>query len=403
MTLTKTYRGFETSVVFDWNYKHQARIKINQGGTSSGKTYSILQVIFIRLIEKKRIATVVGQDIPNLKKGALRDFEQRILPANPWMNDYIESYNRSDRVFKFKNGSILEFTSFSDFQDAKNGKREISFFNEANGIPWAIYEQVALRTTEEVFLDYNPSSPFWAHERLMSLDNSVTFYSNFTHNPFLPQSTIDEIRALKETDIETWKVYGLGKTGTISEAVFEKVTVIEKMPKHLKKEGYGIDFGYRADPTALLHCGLANEKDIYFDELIYTRRMKTKDIADSFDALKIPKRTRICADGADGRAVDDLKLRGYNIQAADKGPGSIIYGINLLNQYNIFITERSVNMLEEQKKYRYKIESKGDKAGQILNQPIDAFNHAWDAARYWAIMNLKPAAKVRRTFRGGLA
>ena len=103
--------NIKTSPVFAWNYKDKARIKVNQGGTSSGKTYGILQVIFFRLIEKKRIATVVGQDIPNLKKGALRDFRERVLPNNEWMQQYILSYHKTDRIFTFKNGSQLEFSS----------------------------------------------------------------------------------------------------------------------------------------------------------------------------------------------------------------------------------------------------------------------------------------------------
>ena len=121
---------FKVTPVFEWNYYSNARTKVNQGGTSSGKTYAILQVILCRLIDKPRIATIVGQDIPNLKKGALRDLQQRILNTYPWIHEFIEGYNKSERIYRFKNGSILEFTSFKDAQDAKNGKRDILFVNE---------------------------------------------------------------------------------------------------------------------------------------------------------------------------------------------------------------------------------------------------------------------------------
>lgn len=232
---------FKTTPVFDWNYQSGVRIRINQGGTSSGKTYAILQVIFMMLIEKPRIATVVGQDIPNLKKGALRDFQDRILVACPWMNNFIQSYNKTERRYKFKNGSILEFTSFKDEQDAKNGKRDIAFFNEANGIEWAIYRQVEMRTSETIFLDYNPTSEFWAHERLMPRENSVTYYSNFSHNPYVDENIRDYLIGLKEEDLESWRVYGLGKTGSIAELCIENLTVVDAMPRYLKKRGYGMD------------------------------------------------------------------------------------------------------------------------------------------------------------------
>lgn len=376
-----------TTPVFEWNYNSKARVNINQGGTSSGKTYAILQVIFMLLIQQKRIATVVGQDIPNLKSGAIRDFQERILVANPWMNNFIVSYNKSDRVYRFKNGSILEFKSFTDAQDAKNGKRDIAFFNEANGIPFAIYEQVAMRTTERVFLDYNPSEEFWCHERVMTLSDSVTFYSNFTHNPYVADATVDYLYTLKERDAESWKVYGLGMTGSITELVFENVTIVSEMPVSLKYRGYGLDFGYRADPTALIDCGLKNQRDVYFDEILYSYRMKTSDIDSRMKEEEVRRNTMIWADDAEDRVIDDLHALKWKIAGATKGPGSIIYGINLLNDYNIHITERSVNLIMERKKYKHKVDKK---TGRILNDPIDAWNHGWDAARYWAMMNLKP-------------
>lgn len=387
----------QTSPVFEWNRYSQARVNINQGGTSSGKTYAILQVIFLLLIEKRRIATVVGQDIPNLKKGALRDFQERILVACPWMNNYIKTYNKTERTYTFKNGSKLEFTSFKDFQDAKNGKRNIAFFNEANGISFKIYEQVVMRTTEKVFIDYNPSEEFWCHEKVMTDHNAVTFYSNFTHNPFCDESVIEYLYQLKGRDAEAWKVYGLGMTGSITELVFENVTIVSEMPKNLRKTGYGLDFGYRADPSTLIYCGLKNERDVYFDEVFFTYKMKTVDIDQRMKDEEVKRQLDIWADLSEDRVIDDLYDMNWNIFGADKGPGSIKYGIDLLKGYNLHITERSVNMINERKKYKHKV----DKNGKILNEPADAFNHTWDAARYWGIMNLKPIKRrsggVRRS------
>ena len=378
---------FKTTAVFRWNCESQARVKVNQGGTSSGKTYAILQVIFLRLIQQKRIATVIGQDIPNLKKGALRDFQERVLENEPWMSAYIESYNVTERVYRFKNGSILEFTSFKDDQDAKNGKRDIAFFNEANGIGYGIYKQVAMRTSEEIFIDYNPSEVFWVHEFIMPDPRAVTFYSNFTHNPYIDPEVREYVLALKDKDVEAWNVYGLGKTGAISEVIFRHFTPVPSMPANLRQRGYGMDFGYTADPTTLVDCGVQNERDIYLDEIFYSYRLGTTEID---KRLRLARGGyKIWADSSEQRLIDDLRGRGHSIYPADKGPNSVAYGIELLLDYNLFITETSLNLLNERKKYKRKV----DRDGKILNEPIDAFNHCWDAIRYWAVMNLRKRKK----------
>ncbi|MEL6274588.1 MAG: hypothetical protein AAFU03_05775, partial [Bacteroidota bacterium] len=94
---------------------------------------------------------------------------------------------------------------------------------------------------------------------------------------------------------------------------------------------------------------------------------------------------------------------GYNLREVRKGPGSIAYGLELLNQYNIHITERSIEMLEEQKKYAYKKHKRGDRVGQLTNEPIDAYNHCWDGARYYAMEMLKPIRRMRKRRRATAA
>lgn len=381
---------FRTTPVFDWNYNSQARIRINQGGTSSGKTYAILQVIFLLLIEKKRIATIVGQDIPNLKAGVIRDLQERILVDIPWMNAYIESYNKTDRVYRFKNGSILEFNSYDDAQDARQGKRDIAFFNEANGIPFSIYQQVAMRTNETIFIDYNPDAEFWVHDRVQIDPKAVTFYSNFTHNEHVNEHVVEYLRSLKGVDEEAWKVYGLGKTGSVTELVYPNVTIVEQMPDNLKFRGYGLDFGYRADPTTLIECGLQNQRDLYFDEIFYRYNLKTSAINDLFVEHDVKRQLTIWADSAEVRVIDDLcDDYNWNVQGADKGPGSVLYGVNLMNDHAIHITQRSANMIKERRRYKHKV----TKDGFITNEVVKAFDHTFDAARYWAMMNVKPIAR----------
>src|ERR1044072_4659362 len=128
----------QASTLFEINYLCTSHITINQGGTSSGKTYAIEQVLFTLAAQQaKQVITVVGQDIPNLKAGALRDALNIYQQSAP-ISQSIKSFNKTDRIFEFHNGSIIEFKSYENAQDAKSGKRDYLFVNEANGISFEI-------------------------------------------------------------------------------------------------------------------------------------------------------------------------------------------------------------------------------------------------------------------------
>lgn len=385
MTLTRTYKPkIVTTPVFDWNYHSKARIKVNQGGTSSGKTYSILQVILFRLLESPRIATVAGQDIPNLKSGAYRDFENRILPEfDEWLNHsvvYVESYNKTERTWRFSNGSLIEFKSYKDAQDAKNGKRDILFVNEANGISYDVYNQLAMRTSEEIFIDYNPTTSFWVHERLQGQPEIVFFYSNFTHNPYADPEIVKHVRTYKERDPDSWQVYGIGKTGNVHGLIFRHVNWVPELPVGLKKRCFGLDFGFTNDPTALCEIGELHG-ELYGRQLIYKLGMTNQDISREFKAIGLTPYDEIYADSAEPKSIAELKVDGWNVVAATKGADSVKHGIDLLKKYSLNLTAESVNWKREQANYKWQ-----EKDGIAINKPVDNFNHLWDAARYAVVM-----------------
>ena len=397
MILTKTSDievDFTTTPVYEWNYQSEKRIKVNQGGSSSGKTYAILQVIMMRLIQKRRIATVAGQDIPNLKKGALRDFNERILDSTPFFRTYIKRYNKSDRTFFLTNGSILEFNSYSDRQDAKSGKRDILFVNEANGISYEVYKELAKRTGEEIFIDYNPNAAFWVHDNLVGREDTTVFYSNFTHNPYADPEMINEIRMYQGLDDEAWKVYGLGKTGSVQEVIFGTCELIPKFPEIIRKPVYGLDFGFN-HPSALVRLGVQNRR-LYGEELLYKRGLTNQQIAEEMKTLGLTGRDEIWADAAEPKSIKEINEYGFNVRAAKKGPDSILFGIKLLKKLGISITVDSVNWKRERNRYKWKV----DKDGNQMEIPVDLFNHCWDAARYAAIMKYGHLASRGPRFAG---
>ena len=130
---------YEVTELYDEILESSERIIVNQGGTSSGKTYAIMQVLYwIAFHEPNSVVTVVGQDVPNLKKGAYRDATTIRTESEP-LQVLFPYVNEGERIIKCINGSIIEFSSFKDAQDAKSGKRDYLFINEANGIS---YEEI---------------------------------------------------------------------------------------------------------------------------------------------------------------------------------------------------------------------------------------------------------------------
>ena len=365
-----------TSALYRQNFNSTSDIVVNQGGTSSGKTYAILQVLFAKAISETCIITVVGQDIPNLKVGALRDAID-IHNGDEAIKQQVVFYNRSDRVFSFMNGSIMEFNSYDNDQDAKSGKRDYLFVNEANGIQYNIYEQLSLRTRKQVYIDYNPDTSFWVHDKIIPLPNTELIISDHRHNPFLSEKIRDKIEGLKSKDLDLWKVYARGITGRIEGLIFKKWYILNEDFSNKNLIGYGIDFGFTNDPTTLLEVRM-QDGELYVKELIYETGLTNQDISIKMEALGVSKSALIVADSAEPKSIEELRRLRWTIDGVKKGKDSVMFGINLLKGYAINVHASSVNLIKELEQYKWKVNKNGDS----LNVPIDEYNHAIDALRY---------------------
>jgi phage terminase large subunit len=375
---------FQSSVLFTQNYRATAPVVINQGGTSSGKTYSITQVLLCLACEiPNLVITVVGQDIPNLKAGALRD-ALNIYNGNEQVKKMVKNYNKTDRIFEFQNGSLLEFKSYDDAQDAKSGKRDYLFINEANGITPAIYTELALRTRERIYIDYNPNSNFWVHENLLGKPGVQLIISDHRHNPYLSDDMRKKIESLKDADRELWKVYARGLTGKITGLVFDNWHICDNIPADAKRLAAGIDFGYSVDETGCLEVYRQNG-ELWVDELFYETGLTNTDIAAKMRQTGLTKSIEIIADSAEPKSIEELSRLGWNIKGAKKGPDSVKHSIDILRRYKINITRRSVNLRREMGRYKWRT----DRAGKPLNEPVDTCNHLIDPLRYIALNKLK--------------
>ena len=374
---------FKASVVYQANYDAKESIVVNQGGTSSGKTYSILQTLFCKAIsEPNIIITVVGQDIPNLKAGALRD-ALTIIDESEELKSLIFSYNKTDRIITFHSGSVMEFKSYLSPQSAKSGKRDYLFVNEANGISEGIYDQLALRTKKQIFIDYNPDAEFWVHESLIGNQNVRLIISDHRHNPFVPQAIRDKIEALRDKDLELFKVYGRGLTGRIEGLIFRNYNIVDSIPNDSKLIAYGMDFGFTNDPTAALGVWM-NGGELFVKEIIYETGLTNPKIAEKLRINNITAQEEIIADSAEPKSIQEIYNERFNIKGALKGADSIKNSIDVLKRYVINITSDSTNLRKEIKSYKWK----QDKEGKTINEPVDFNNHAIDALRYVALNKL---------------
>ena len=374
----------EASVLFKHNYASTAHVVVNQGGTSSGKTYAIEQVLFCKACEaEKQVITVVAQDVPNLKAGALRD-ALNIFNGSEEFKSAVKSFNKTDRIFEFHNGSIIEFKSYGDAQDAKSGKRDYLFINEANGITWPIYTELSLRTKKQIFIDYNPNTAFWVHDNVLGREGVELIISDHRHNPFLDDLMRKKIESHKEEDVERWKVYARGLTGKVSGMVLTNWLLCDGIPPDARLVAAGLDFGFTNDETGCLVVYQSGGA-LWINELLYETRLTNMDISWRLTEAGLSKNTEIIADSAEPKSIEELRRLGWRVSGAKKGADSIKHSIDLLKRYNLNITRNSVNLRKELERYKWRTDS----SGKALNEPIERWNHLIDSLRYVALNKLK--------------
>lgn len=365
----------KTNVVFKHLEASSKRIIVEQGGTRSGKTYNILiwLIVSYALRHTGKTITLCRKTYPSLRASAMRDFIEILMT----LNLYDENYHNKSNSEIMLNGNLIEFIGMDQPQKIRGRKRDVLFANEANELSIEDWRQLSLRTTERIIIDYNPSDEFhWIYDEVIPREDAEFFQTTYLDNPFLEQSVIDEIERLKRVDENYWRVYGLGERGAAKSLVFT-YNECQQIPTSAELVGYGLDFGYSADPTALI--AVFKEGDnLYADELVYRTGMTNTDIAKTIQSLNLSKYEPIWGDSAEPKTIDELRRRGLNVKPTAKGRDSINIGIDMIRRYNLYVTARSNNLIKELRNYKYH----EDKQGRVTNKPIDAFNHACDAMRY---------------------
>lgn len=383
--------GGTTSFEKHWPLRNK-RILISQGAGRSGKTFTLLQLLILLSINNPKMNlrfSIVGNTFPNLKKGAIRDFQTIMLDLGLWDDT---KWNKSESIY-YHNGNIIEFFSADQPGKVRGPQRDFLFINECNNISWETVRQLMLRTAKQIFLDFNPEEEFWVHEEIMN-NPAYSGKWGFVKTTMFDNEKLDpnqraDMLAMAETDPWFKQVYILGEVGRREGAILPNYKLIPEISELHRQKGkrlIGVDFGWN-DPTTVIDCYFFGNQtnpiqDIFIDQIYYAG----ETMIEKFDKILKPHYpTLIIADNARPDLINELSHRGNNIMGATSK--EILWGLELLKRANIHITERSVDVVKEFRNYIWAT----DKTGKSLNIPIDKWNHSIDAIRYCAIYLAKLA------------
>lgn len=355
------------------------KIRCVQGGTAAGKTIATLLylIAMAQTDKKKTLTSVVSESVPHLKRGALRDFKNIMQEHSYWSD---ANWNGTDMIYTFETGSQIEFFSTDNGDKLRGARRDRCFMNEANNCTLDAFDQLEVRTKEFIILDWNPTNEFWVYTEVMqNREDHEHIILTYRDNEALPQEIINSIES-RRNRANWWKVYGEGQLGEVEGKIYTGWRQIDEIPHEARRIGRGLDFGYSNDPSACVDIYEYNGGFI-FDELFYRKGMSNSEIA---TALKDDDIITV-ADSAEPKSIDEIKSYGVTIVPSEKGQGSVLQGISLVQDQSVSVTKCSHNVWTEYQNYLWE----RDKNNATLNKPEHGFNHALDGVRYFLQRHLK--------------
>lgn len=367
-----------------------ARINICQGGSSSGKTISILMLLMDLSFEvHNETITVMSDTLPALRRGAMKDWRDilRGTDRERYFEEKVTEHTWKNRC----TGTRIEFMSCDDM-GALGARREYLYVNEANRINFETFSQLEIRTFKKIWIDYNPSHRFWAMSEIMDKRSDWEFCkTTFMDNEALPQSIVDALMQRKgDGNNNFWRVYGLGEIGSLEGNVYEGWLPVPEVPEGFILKRYGVDFGWN-DPTAITAIYENDNGEICIDQKLYRSKLPTPELIDFCKGLE--PALMLC-DSARPEIISELQENGIRAIGCDKSTKSpdgkinnVMYGISLIQRRKVFYTSTSKDLEKEYLTYAWRKK----KTGETLDEPEDANNHLLDSVRYAALdMERKP-------------
>lgn len=376
---------------------YSKRYEIYYGGAGSGKSVFVAQKLVKKALTDRRKILVLRKVDKTTKNST---FQLLLDTLTDWKIIDKCKINRTDFTITLPNGSVFLCCGLQDPERIKSitGLTD-AWLEEATEFNQEDFNQIDLRIRhpeakgQQIILSFNPVSKVnWCYKLFFkeAADASMTdfraqckiLHTNYLDNKFLPQSYIDSLLLLKATNLDYYKIYALGEFGSLSKLVFNNWKVEEFDCTQVHGDlCVGLDFGFIADPTALVASIVDDEnKKIYVFNAKSRKGLLNNEIAEMIKAEGFAK-SSIIADSAEQKSIEEIKREGISrIKPATKGQGSILQGIQKLQQYQIIVhPSGAAALIEELKNYCWE---KDKKTNEYINKPIDKYNHCIDALRY---------------------
>ena len=371
----------------DYLTDYQHRFEVYYGGAGSGKSYFITQKILVKALRNKRKVLIMRKVGSTLKDSV---WQLVIDTLSQFQILGFCKVNKSVFMIELPNGSILLFKGMDDSEKIKSitGITDI-WAEEATEFTEEDIEQLNLRLRAktdnlQMFFSFNPVSKAnwvfrrWFAKGVVITDDTVVHQSTYKDNRFLPEDYIATIEKMAKTNPTYYRIYALGEFASLDKLVFSNWKVGRIDDTHDWSMLCGLDFGYTNDPTAFVVSFMDGETLYVAKEFVRTGLLNNQ-IATVITDLGFSKST-IIADSAEIKSIEELKRDGlYRIYPAVKGQGSILQGIQKLQQYDIVVDPSCEHVITELENYAWK---KDRLSGEYVNEPIDEFNHCIDALRY---------------------
>lgn len=354
------------------------RYRVVQGGMRAGKTFAILQYL-IAIAEQRHnvLITVCSNTFPAIRIGAMRDFQQILKATDHWI--YFDE-NKTTHTFTCKaTGSKIEFLGLDEDLKARGAARDILFVNEANRIKWDVFEQLAMRTAEFIFLDYNPSSKYWVHDKIIPRDDATFEILTYLDNEEIPAQIKRDIES-HDRNSNWWKVYGLGQIGELEGNIFKGWEFIDQLPEQRELLGYGLDFGFRPDPCALISLWKVDDRLLAVEEWVQSELTPQQIISKVI--MTTPPNSLIVADNARPEIIKEMQQAGIQVIPCVKQENINGQKVGVLGQLEKMGETKFLaygkTLEEEYLEYRFTESRDGTFTAKIP----DGKDHCLDALRY---------------------
>lgn len=270
--------------------------------------------------------------------------------------------------------------------------------DDFNKIDLSIRGELPREYFKQITFTFNPwSEKHWLKKRFFDVEDEdiLALTTNYTCNEWLGEDDIRTFEKMKINNPRRYKIEGLGEWGIAEGLIYENFEVLEFDVQEISKRPgvislFGLDFGYTNDPTAFIALLVDDkEKIIYIFDEIYKKSLTNDEIYKEI-SYKGYNKEKIVADSAEPKSITELRRLGLRrCRPAKKGKDSILFGIQKIQNYKIYVHPRCENTQIELNNYVW-----DNKDGQIINKPIDDYNHLMDAMRY-ACENLGRKVGVR--------